>query len=1243
MSQVTGDDTDEQLFGSPLADTLAGAGGGDTLVGGDGDDWLFGSLGSSGENPSGLDGADSLLGGAGNDLMRGNAGNDTLLGGSGDDNLRGDAGDDLIDGGDGNDLVSYRFDELALAAGVSFSLSGAGGPGTTIVSDGRGGTDTLVDVERFLIIGSAFGDTLVGSAGDDQIQDGLAGAGNDDDSLVGGAGNDTFTPLGGDDTIVGGSGTDTVVLDYAFEQFAGPVTLSLAGLAPQGTGTVLAIGGPYGTLTVSGIERLHVGLTDLGDDFSGANSDDSVRGGAGDDTLAGLVGNDTLDGGIGSDHLSGGAGNDRFVASAGSDSVDGGVGTDTLAFDFGAQNTVPVNLGLDTVDIRVAGTLLDLGGPFGNVTLTAIERLDLALTAGGDSVFGSLAADLIDGRDGWDALRGGGGADTLLGGGGNDRLYGGLFTQTVSDGTGDGADSLDGGSGDDTLSGHLGNDTLLGGEGDDLLSGETGNDRIDGGAGIDRARYYFDDPALNAGVRFDASAAGGTGTTTLADGLGGIDTLIDVEGFQVSGSQYGDTLIGGSGDDRLAGTTNVGGLDGNDSMVGGAGNDWFVASAGDDTLRGGSGIDTLEVNHRGVNGLPLDLSFAGFGGPAPIVLGGGLGSVVLSGIERLDITLSGVADRCVGSAGDDTIRGHRGADTLIGGAGNDSLVGSLANAFELDLNELDGGQGDDTLDGSFGTSVAVYEQAAGAVLVNLAAGTASDGEGGKDTLILLSGAVGSAFDDTLTGSERADQFTGMGGSDRIDGGAGADTVRYDRAPAPAAGVTVDLAAQRASGAGHGSDTLIGIEHAVGTMRDDRLSGDAADNQLEGLGGADRLAGASGADTLIGGAGNDTLTGGAGDDRLLGDDLQGLALGDDLVSYASATLAVSVDLAAGTASGGHGSDTLSSIEGAIGGAGNDTLAGNAVGNLLQGQAGADLLDGRAGNDTLIGGIGNDTYIVDAAGDLIDEAGTAPGEIDTVRSAVGWTLGANLECLVLTGSARIDGSGNALANTITGNNANNVLDGGAGNDTLTGGFGADTYVVDSAGDVVVETDPFSGDIDTVRAAVNWTLGTNLERLVLTGTAANGIGNTLANTLTGNASANRLTGLAGNDTLRGGAGADTLSGGLGNDSLLGGSGADSFLFNTVGNASTNVDHLADFSAADDRLQLDDAVFAGIGPVGQIAATNFRLGAAAGDASDRVIYNSATGQLFYDADGSGAAAQVLFATVAAGTTLTAADIFII
>ena len=158
------------------------------------------------------------------------------------------------------------------------------------------------------------------------------------------------------------------------------------------------------------------------------------------------------------------------------------------------------------------------------------------------------------------------------------------------------------------------------------------------------------------------------------------------------------------------------------------------------------------------------------------------------------------------------------------------------------------------------------------------------------------------------------------------------------------------------------------------------------------------------------------------------------------------------------------------------------------------------------------------------------------------------------------------------------------------------------------------------------MSYTLAVNVENLALTGKALNATGNAAANTLTGNASNNTLKGLSGNDNLSGGNGADKLFGGLGKDTLTGGLGKDIFVFDTA-LSSSNVDTIKDFSVADDKIHLDKTIFKALN-LGGLSADAFAKGAgliSAQDSSDRIIYNTSNGNLFYDADGNGSAAAAV------------------
>ena len=346
-------------------------------------------------------------------------------------------------------------------------------------------------------------------------------------------------------------------------------------------------------------------------------------------------------------------------------------------------------------------------------------------------------------------------------------------------------------------------------------------------------------------------------------------------------------------------------------------------------------------------------------------------------------------------------------------------------------------------------------------------------------------------------------------------------------------------------------------------------------------------------------------------------------------------------------------------------------GNAEANILTGNGSANVIDGGAGADVMTGGLGNDTYVVDDAGDVVTEAAGKGSGVDLVRASVDYTLTANVENLTLEGGALV-GTGNALGNTLTGNgldnelyglsgndvlvggDGNDLLDGGEGIDSMSGGAGDDTYVVDNVRDVVSEG--LNAGTDTVRSSISYALGANVENLVLTGTAhLNGTGNALANMITGNSGNNvlsgglgddRLEGGGGNDVLLGGAGSDWLSGGDGLNTLTGGAGEDVFYFDAAPSLGT-LQTISDFSLIDDRIVFDATVFDALGagfndtPVALPSdLLQVGSGSAAADGDVRLIYDTATGALYYDADGNGAGDAVQLAQFT-GKPLLSADHF--
>ena len=674
-------------------------------------------------------------------------------------------------------------------------------------------------------------------------------------------------------------------------------------------------------------------------------------------------------------------------------------------------------------------------------------------------------------------LHGTSGADTLTGGADNDTLYG--FA---------GNDILKGGAGDDVLAGNEGNDTLQGGDGDDYLLGGPGNDTIDGGAGEDWAAYED----ATSGVKVDlnitiAQNTGGGGTDKLTGiehlyGSAYNDTLIgDAHNNMIVGGEGNDSVSGGKGDDTLWGSA------GADTLDGGDGDDYLVGGSGDDVIKGGAGWDWSSYEDAKA-GVTVDLNKTG-----PQNTGGG-GTDTLTGIEHL--YGSSFDDVLTGDANDNYLWGGDGNDKLYGGAGDDHLSGG--NGY----NVISGGDGFDTVDYSFSDK---------GVTIDLNQGPPPMGGSpvNYDIITSVEAAMGSAYDDTISGNASENYLFGDAGDDVIRAVGGHDTLD----------------------GGEGSDTLFGSLSGTG----DLLLGGAGTDRIFVYGGSTTVDGGDGVDTLkvvsdadlkidlrivgdqeitagfhvdlrnvenlIGGGGNDQLTGDAKDNVLnggKGDDILDGGAGSDTASYEDALWGVTIHLdqqVQDVTSAGQGKDTLISIENIIGSRWNDTLFGNADANHLQGGFGDDTLEAVGGNDLLEGGDGNDLLIATREGGA-------------------------------SGDKLFGGAGNDRLVT---NKSAATLDGGDGNDVFDV-----PHVASMTGTIVIDG---GAGVDTLDMSGRYGDVANLTiDLTVKGRQDVGQGQFLDLKNVEN-----IIGGAGNDTLRGDAGDNLLRGGLGDDTLDGGAGFD------------------------------------------------------------------------------------------------------
>ncbi|MEM9012535.1 MAG: S8 family serine peptidase [Pseudomonadota bacterium] len=962
--------------------------GNDTILGDAFSEYLDGGRGN--DSITGGSAAETIVGGAGNDVLIGGNGDDTLQGLDGNDTLEGGGGDDLMQGGNGSD--TFRYQNGADATSSAESLQGGSGTDRLLVQ-GAGTFSFGVGADMFNVNSIE----EIEFAAENNVAKTIVLGNKELDS----ASEFLNVQIDGNATI-GGADTIIVNIDYEFND---DVNLSNWNFIDFGS-TTSAIFGDLDSIFING--------NDQDNTIVGSSEDDDIDGNQGDDTIQGGNGDDTIDGGTGVDSILGGAGNDHIRDS---DNINvefhsGGAGFDTIDYSGSTYSD-------DRIIINLATGTTTVVNPVGNTsTISGFENV--IGSGANETVIGAAVANMLEGRGGDDSILGGGGGDTLEGGAGNDTL----------DGEG-AADTVRGGAGDDVMRQAVGSV--------DEFDGGTGNDTIESSAvyadgvemDLEAGTYVFTPGSFTRSWTNVENYIGTGGGDEDVFGTSGANLLqTGVGDNELLGRAGNDTLIGGGGNDTIDGGA------GTDSVLAGSGDDIVShLNAGSDFYDGGLGNDTL-VNTIGLSqGVEIDLEAGTYTFNAFTLDWqnfenyDGSGSSASSSEDVFgtnganNIATAGGTNLLDGRGGNDTLAGGGGDDTLIGGSGNDTMFGGQGD--DLFIFEL--GWGSDDVNGGAGTDTVDFSAVAGpgtGIEIDIGVGYSFSGGPVTTTFSGIENAVGSGFDDLITGTGVGNDIEGGVGDDTILGGGGQDTVD----------------------AGGGAD------------------------EVDGGNGLDMIVGGSGGDTLGGGAGGDTIEGDNGNDVIFGDDGNDFIFGDG---------------GDDTVEGGSGNDNISGGVGAddiSGGTDDDVIEGQGDDDVLRGQGGDDFVRGGGGNDDVRGGGNNDNIFGSIGEDTLsggqgdDSARGGQGD-DIVAGDAGNDdlFGQNGNDTVLGGSGD---------DTLRGNNGNDELDGGTGFDIMTGGNGMDTFVFNSVADspagasqdVITDWQRFVDTIDLSGIDANTLIGGN-----------------------------------------------------------------------------------------------------------------------------------------------------------------------